>query len=150
MKKKVMVIVKPDGLEKELLLEICQRIEAQGLKIVKMMKRVMSVKEVETLYGHVKMKYPKIWRPLKDYVTGGESVFIVVEGQGDVVAKLQALRGASDPSKALRGTIRGDFAPDQDMLTLYDQGKVTKNIMHSPDDQEQAKREYELFFGKEA
>lgn len=151
MKDRVLAIVKPDGLEKGLLLEICERIEGKGLIIVSMRRDKMSLELAKILYSHVETKYPTIWWPMLRYVTSSDCVFLVVEGKSlnEMIADLREIRGSSDPSKSDKGTIRGDYASEQDMTKLYAKGQATKNIMHTPDDPESARFELRLFCGKE-
>src|SRR6185312_8990409 len=72
--------------------------------------------------------------PLVDFITSGPLVALVAEGPRAIEA-FRSLAGATDPVKALPGTIRGDFAL-----------QVSQNIVHGSDSPESAEREIKIFF----
>jgi nucleoside-diphosphate kinase len=71
---------------------------------------------------------------LVDFITGGPLVALVAEGDRAIEA-FRTLAGATDPVKALPGTIRGDYAL-----------QVAQNIVHGSDSPDSAEREIKIFF----
>ncbi|KLV23139.1 nucleoside-diphosphate kinase [Bacillus altitudinis] len=132
---KTFLMVKPDGVERQLIGEIVSRFEKKGLQLVG--AKLMSIpKEVaETHYGEHKEK--PFFGELVDFITSG-SVFAMVWQGEQVVDVTRQIIGKTNPKEALPGTIRGDYG-----LT------VGKNIIHGSDSPESAEREINLFFKQE-
>jgi nucleoside-diphosphate kinase len=127
-----LVLVKPDAIRRGLLGEILGRFERKGLVIEALVLRTMDAKLADQHYAeHVdKPFYP----PLKEFMTGGPLVAMVVAGD-QAVDVIRALVGATDGRKAAAGTIRGD-------LSLSNR----ENLVHASDSAESAKRELALWF----
>ncbi|ALM28862.1 MULTISPECIES: nucleoside-diphosphate kinase [Bacillus] len=132
---KTFLMVKPDGVERQLIGEIVSRFEKKGLQLVG--AKLMSVpKEVaETHYGEHKEK--PFFGELVDFITSGPVFAMVWQGE-QVVDVTRQIIGKTNPKEALPGTIRGDYG-----LT------VGKNIIHGSDSPESAEREINLFFKQE-
>ncbi|WP_181891508.1 nucleoside-diphosphate kinase [Bacillus altitudinis] len=132
---KTFLMVKPDGVERQLIGEIVSRFEKKGLQLVG--AKLMSIpKEVaETHYGEHKEK--PFFGELVDFITSGPVFAMVWQGE-QVVDVTRQIIGKTNPKEALPGTIRGDYG-----LT------VGKNIIHGSDSQESAEREINLFFKQE-
>ncbi|MGI8667571.1 MAG: nucleoside-diphosphate kinase, partial [Jatrophihabitans sp.] len=79
------------------------------------------------------------YQPLVEFMSSGPVVAVVAEGQR-VIEGFRALAGATDPTAALPGTIRGDFGRDWGL-------KVQQNLVHGSDSAESAAREIGLWFG---
>jgi len=141
------VMVKPDGIKKGLVGEIIKRIEDKGLAIKDIRKTRITPSQFKRLYAHIYKKYPRIIKSLYNVLTKNDVVVMIVEGR-NAAKKVQAIRGPSNPAEAPRGTVRGDFAREQDMGKLYKRGKAVMNIMHSSDGSRQAGREIRIFFKK--
>ena len=142
---KAFVMIKPDGIKKELIGEIIKRILKKRLIITKIKKIRMAPNQFKKLYPHVYTKYPKILKALYSFLTKNDVIVMIVEGK-NAIREVRKIRGPSNPAEAPKGTIRGDFAKDQDMRKLYKKGKITLNILHSADDKKQAKYEINIFF----
>lgn len=125
-------IVKPDGVEKNIIGKIFTRFEDNGLKIVATKMLRLSKKQAEDFYAIHKGK--PFYEDLVSYMTSGPVVVSVLEGEGAVL-KNRALMGATDPKKAEKGTIRADFAES-----------IDKNCVHGSDSVENAKNEVTFFF----
>ncbi len=125
------VMVKPDGVAKGLTDEIVERIEQAGLKIVSMRRVRMDRKTAEKLYEVHRGK--EFFERLVEHVLSGDIVVMLVEGER-AVARVRELVGATDPAKAAKGTIRGDFG-----------SSITLNVIHAADSAENAKRELYIF-----
>lgn len=133
---KSLVLVKPDGVARNLTGEVLRRIEAKGYRIVELAMRTADEDLLAQHYAeHVgKPFYP----PLVAFMSSGPLVAVVVEGYR-VIEGIRALIGATDPTAALPGSIRGDLACDT--------GKnVQENLVHASDSPESATREIGLWF----
>ncbi|MDF0590440.1 nucleoside-diphosphate kinase [Candidatus Methanocrinis natronophilus] len=126
------VMIKPDGLQRGLVGRIIQRIEAKGLKIVAMKMRTIPTDVAEEHYvEHVEKPF---FKDLVGFITSGPSVPMVVEGKG-AIFEVRKMNGATNPTKAQPGTIRGDFGLD-----------LGRNVIHGSDSPESAAREIALHF----
>lgn len=133
MKERTFVMVKPEGLERNLVDEICRRIEQAGLKILKMKRCKLERTTAEELYAVHRGK--EFFEHLIAHVTSGEVLGLIVEGE-EAVKKMRELIGHTDPAKAPKGTIRGDFGTS-----------ITTNVIHAADSLENAEKETKAFFG---
>jgi nucleoside-diphosphate kinase len=129
---RTLVLIKPDAVRRGLVGEILGRFERKGLAVAEMVLRDMDADLADEHYAeHVtKAFYP----PLKDFMTGGRLVALILEGDG-AIDVVRALVGATDGRKAAAGTIRGD-------LSLSNR----ENLVHASDSPESAKREIALWF----
>ena len=132
MRERTFVMVKPDGVARGLTDEIVRRIRQVGLKVISMRRFRMDRKTAERLYEVHRGR--EFFERLVAHVLSGEVVVMMVEGER-AVARMRELVGATDPAKAAKGTIRGDFGSG-----------ITENIIHAADSTENAKRELALFF----
>jgi len=139
-----LVIVKPDGVKKRLIGECINRIEKKGLRIKSVKSGMLSLAKANILYKHIKKNYPRVFKDLVAFMTGGMVVFMIVEGRG-AVNKVRKICGPTDPSKAPKGTIRGDFGTGN-MKRLSKKGKAVRNIIHASGTLAEAKKEIMLFF----
>src|SRR4028119_469954 len=107
MTQRTLVLLKPDTVARALVGEILGRYEAKGLRLVAMDLRTIGTEQADAHYAeHVdKAFYP----PLRDFVTSGPLVAMVLEGD-EAVDIVRTLNGATDGRKALPGTIRGDLS----------------------------------------
>ncbi len=131
-----MVLIKPDGVKRGLVGEVISRIETKGYSIVavKMLQADRSI--LEQHYAEHAGK--PFYEPLVEFMLSGPIVALIAEGNR-VIEGFRSLAGATDPTVAAPGTIRGDLARDQGT-------KVVENIVHGSDSAESAKREIEIFF----
>lgn len=135
---KTLILVKPDGVRRQLVGEVISRIERKGYVVVdlKMMQADRAL--LERHYAEHQGK--PFFEPLLEFMMSGPIVAMVAEGNR-VIEGFRSLAGATDPTVAAPGTIRGDLARDQGT-------KVVQNIVHGSDSPESAAREIEIFFGK--
>lgn len=131
-----LVLVKPDGVRRALVGEIIRRIEDKGYEIknLKMLNANLSI--LEKHYGEHKGK--PFYEPLLEFMQSGPIVALIVQGNR-VIEGFRSLAGATDPTLAAPGTIRGDLARDQGT-------KVVQNLVHGSDSVESANREISIFF----
>jgi len=132
------VIIKPDGMQRELDGQISARIVSAGLEITDQKDIYVTKEQAERLYREHRGK--PFYTGLVDYIMSGKVKVMKVSGD-DAVAVIRKLMGNTDPSKAEKGTIRADFKPEKQ------DGKVIKNTVHGSDSVESAKRETGIFFG---
>jgi len=125
-------MIKPDGVAKGLVDKIIARIKRAGLKIISMRRMKLDRGLAEELYSVHRGK--DFFERLVEHVLSGEVVVMVVEGERAVM-QMRELMGATDPAKAEKGTIRGDFG-----------SSITENVIHAADSAESARRELPLFF----
>jgi len=130
-----LVIIKPDGIQRGLVGEIVSRFEQKGLKLIGMKLFHVEKSTAETLYAVHKGK--PFYNELLTYLTSGPIVVFVVEGQ-NAVKVVRNLVGATNPSEASFGTIRGDFALS-----------IRKNVVHASDSPENSAIERAIFFDED-
>ena len=131
---KTFFMIKPDGVQRNLVGEIISRVEAKGFSITKIKMMTISKELAEQHYGEHKDK--PFFNDLVSFITSGPVVAMQVEGE-NVVLQIRNLMGATNPSESTPGSIRGDLATELD-----------KNVVHGSDSEESAERELSLFFGK--
>jgi nucleoside-diphosphate kinase len=132
MTQRTLVLLKPDAVRRGLVGSILSRFEAKGLSIVAMELRTIDAGVADQHYAeHVaKDFYP----PLRDFVTSGPLVAVVLEGE-EAVEVVRGLNGATDGRKAAPGTIRGDHSLSN-----------RENLVHGSDSPESAAREIGIWF----
>ena len=129
---KTFFMVKPDGVKRNIVGQVIDRVEQEGFKISKMKMMTISNELAEEHYGEHKDK--PFFQDLVSFITSGPVVAMEVEGE-DVVSEVRRIMGATNPSDADPGTIRADFAT-----------KLEENVVHGSDSKESAERELGLFF----
>jgi nucleoside-diphosphate kinase len=135
---KTLILVKPDGVRRQLIGEVIARVEAKGYLVTSL--RMMQADRALLERHYEEHKGKPFFEPLVEFMLSGPIVAMVAEGNR-VIEGFRSLAGATDPTVAAPGTIRGDLARDQGT-------KVVQNIVHGSDSPESAAREIEIFFGK--
>jgi len=133
---RTLVLVKPDGVRRGLSGEILRRIEAKGYTL-----RAVELKSATTelLAAHYAEHEGKpFYAPLVEFMMSGPVLAVVAEGQG-VIPGFRSLAGATNPTDAAPGTIRGDLGRDWGT-------KVQQNLVHGSDSTDSASREIALWF----
>jgi len=125
-------IVKPDGVEKNLIGEVYRRFEKAGLRIVAGRMQHLSQAQAEAFYA-VHRERP-FYKDLVRYMTSGPVMVQVLEGE-DAIQRNRDIMGATDPKKAAAGTIRADLA-----------ASIEQNVVHGSDAADTAAREIRFFF----
>ena len=127
-----LVLIKPDGVERNLIGEILRRIEAKGYEVVDLR---MLTATTELLTAHYAEHEGKpFFQPLLEFMSSGPVVAARVRGHR-VIEGFRALAGATDPTVAARGDLGRDWGV-----------KVQKNLVHGSDSPESAERELALWF----
>ena len=133
---RTLVLVKPDGVRRGLSGEIVRRIEAKGYTLVAVELREASDALLAEHYAEHAGK--PFLTPLIEFMRSGPVLAVVAEGHR-VIEGFRSLAGATDPTVATPGTIRGDLGRDWGL-------KVIQNLVHGSDSEESAAREIALWF----
>jgi nucleoside-diphosphate kinase len=126
------LMIKPDGVQRNLVGEIIQRFETKGFTLVGLKMMQVSSELAEKHYAVHKER--PFFRSLVDFITSSPVVSMVWEGEG-VIASARKIIGATNPLNAEPGTIRGDFGIS-----------VGRNLIHGSDGPDTAKDEVSLWF----
>ncbi len=129
------LMVKPDGVQRNLIGEIVGRLENKGYQLVGAKLMTIPTELAEQHYGEHKER--PFFGELVEFITSGPVFAMVWEGE-NVISTSRLMMGATNPKESAPGTVRGDFAVT-----------VGKNIIHGSDSLESAEREIGLFFNKE-
>lgn len=129
---KTFLMVKPDGVQRNLIGDIVQRFEKKGFKLSGAKLMQVSDELAQEHYGEHKEK--PFFGELVEFITSGPVFAMVWEGE-NVISIARNMMGKTNPSEAAPSTIRGDYG-----IT------VGKNIIHGSDSPESAEREIHLFF----
>jgi len=128
------LMIKPDGVQRNLIGEIVSRFEKKGCQLVGAKLMHMSQELASEHYAEHKGK--PFFTDLVSFITSGP-VFAMVWGGKDVIAVARKMMGATNPIEAVPGTIRGDYGLE-----------ISRNIIHGSDSLESSKREIALFFSE--
>lgn len=132
MTQRSLVLLKPDTVRRGLVGQVIARFEAKGLTVVALEQRHITTGLANQHYAeHVDRDF---YPPLRDFVTGGPLLAMVVEGE-DAIEVVRAINGATDGRKAAPGTIRGDWSLSN-----------RENLVHGSDSPDSAAREIALWF----
>ncbi|CCH95463.1 Nucleoside diphosphate kinase [Microcystis aeruginosa PCC 9432] len=126
------LMIKPDGVQRNLVGEIIQRFEAKGFTLVGLKMMQVSSELAEKHYAVHKER--PFFPSLVDFITSSPVVAMVWQGEG-VIASARKIIGATNPLNAEPGTIRGDFGIS-----------VGRNLIHGSDGPDTAKDEVNLWF----
>ena len=126
-------IIKPDGVQKNLIGEIYSRFEKAGLEIVAARMMHLTTEQAQGFYAVHKER--PVFNDLVSYMTTGPVVVQALQGE-DAIAKNREIMGATNPADAVPGTIRADFA-----------ASIEENVVHGSDGPDTAKVEIAYFFG---
>ncbi len=132
---RTLVLVKPDGVQRGLVGTIISKFEATGMKIVGM--KLMHVSDTLAQRHYAEHEGKPFYAGLVDYITAAPVVALCLEGP-DAIAITRKLMGATNPSEAPPGTIRGDFGVE-----------ISRNLVHGSANEGDASREVGFFFSDE-
>ena len=143
MANRTFVLIKPDGVQQKVVGEIMPSLAA--------VEKVLSVSQaVATLADSMKTVLPSkqlvaehyeehkgksFFDKIVDYVSSGQTVAMVLEGENGCFKTVREMIGATRPEDSAKGTIRGDFGT-----------KAPYNVIHGSDSVESAQREAALWF----
>lgn len=133
---RTLVICKPDAVERGLVGEIVGRLERKGLTLVAAELRTIDAETAGRHYAEHEGK--PFFEPLLKFMSSGPVTAVVIEGEG-CIPGFRAMAGATNPTDAAPGSIRGDLGRDWGT-------KVQQNIVHGSDSPESAVREIAIWF----
>jgi len=166
MAQQTLIIIKPDGVERNLIGKIISYYEEAGLRVVKLkmmqadrdliMQHYVEDEEYMKAIGQKSkdagnevddiMEYGRmIVQSLRDYMTSGPVVPMVLEGEEGAIALARKVTGFTDPTQADKGTIRGDLGTDS-IAKANSEGRPTQNLIHASGNPEEAAKEISLWF----
>lgn len=131
-----LVIVKPDGFARGLSGEVLRRVEAKGYTLAALAICTPTPDQLALHYAEHLGK--PFYQPLVEFMSSGPVSTVVIEGE-DCIKGFRSLAGATNPTDAAPGSIRGDLGRDWGE-------KVQKNIVHGSDSPESAAREIAIWF----
>ena len=129
---KTLVLVKPDGVKKHICGEVISRFERKGLEVEAI--KMIQVPEELAKKHYAEHEGKRFFKDLIAFITSGPVLAMVIKGE-NAVAAVRQINGATDPLKAVPGSIRGDFATS-----------IDENVVHASDAPETAEREIGLWF----
>ncbi len=132
MTEQTLIVLKPDAVERNLIGEIISRFEKKGFTVVKLKMLKFTKDMAEEFYSAHKEK--PFFGELVSFITSERVIASVIEGD-NVVAMTRTIIGATKPSEAAPGTIRGDFGVG-----------ITNNSIHASDSMESFEKEVKVVF----
>ena len=129
---RTLILIKPDGVQRQLVGRILARFEDRGLKVVGL-KLVMTSRDLAERHYAAHSERP-FFGSLVEFITSSPLVALALEGP-NAIAVVRAINGATRPHEAAPGTIRGDFALE-----------TAQNIVHASDGPDAAVTELALWF----
>ncbi len=133
------VMIKPDAVRRKFVGKIIDRFENSGINIVAI--KLLNVSKALAEEHYVEHKGKNFYDNLISFITSGHSIAMVLE-KNSVIPFVRKIVGATDPTEAESGTIRGDFKENPVK-------SVTENMVHASDSEDSAIREISLFFGRD-
>jgi nucleoside-diphosphate kinase len=136
MTQSTLVLLKPDAVARNLIGEVISRCEAKGYNVVDL--KLVSATREQLAKHYEEHEGKPFYEPLVEFMLSGPIVAIRLEGHR-VIEGFRSLAGATDPTVAAPGTIRGDLGRDWGL-------KVQQNLVHGSDSPESAERELAIWF----
>ena len=127
-----LAIIKPDGVQKNIIGEVIKRFESAGLKVVQARMTHLSTEQAEGFYAEHSER--PFFGDLVTFMASAPVLLMVLEGDG-AIALNRKIMGATNPKEADPGTIRADFADS-----------IDANTVHGSDSPSSAEREIGYFF----
>ena len=129
---RTLILVKPDAMQRGLAGEVLSRFERRGLRLAGL--RLLQMDEAMARRHYAEHEGKPFFAGLVEFITSGPLIAAVFEGEHAVAAARQAM-GATSPTEAAPGTIRGDLGLE-----------LGRNLVHGSDSLESAQREIAIFF----
>ena len=131
-----LVLIKPDGVARNLTGQILARVEAKGYTIADL--RMLEPTREMLVQHYAEHEGKPFFEPLVEFMGSGPVVAVRLQGNR-VIEGFRSLAGATEPTAAAPGTIRGDLGRDWGE-------SVQKNLVHGSDSTESATRELGIWF----
>ena len=133
---RTLVLIKPDAVQRRLAGEILARFERRGLEISA--AKLLTVDHALATDHYAEHREKPFFGELVEFITSAPTLALVLEGES-AISVVRTTIGATNPTEAAPGTIRGDLA-----LAMPD------NLVHGSDSAESARREIGLWFGDDS
>ncbi len=141
---KTFVMIKPDGIQRQIVGELITRFEKVGLKIIGMKFIHVDANFSKKHYNeHIEKSF---YPGLEELLTSGPVIAMVLEGVKSIEL-VRKMVGTTEPAKAEPGTIRGDYA-HMNYSRADNSGRAIPNLIHASDSKEGAEKEIKLWFLK--
>ena len=167
-----LILIKPDGVKRQLIGEIIKRFEESNLKVcaLKMIwpdkelaekhypldeewakqafEKTKKVAKIENrkldFSDHLEFgKTLQTW--LVDFITESPIIAMAIKGPNAIIS-VRKIVGSTEPCRASPGTIRGDFASEESYEKANSVNRCLRNLIHASDSLETAKREISTWF----
>jgi nucleoside-diphosphate kinase len=129
---RTLVLVKPDGMRRQLAGELLARFERRGLGLRG--ARLLKISKAMAQQHYAEHKGKPFFGDLVSFITSAPVLALALEGES-AIAVVRTMMGTTNPVDSAPGTIRGDYALE-----------LSENIVHGSDSKASAKRELGLFF----
>ncbi len=144
---KTFVMIKPDGVQRGVIGELITRFEKVGYKIIAMKMIHVDEDFAGKHYYDVEERHgKKIWNDLVNFITSGPVVAMVIEGV-NAIANVRKMVGATEPTSALPGTIRADYA-HMNYPRADGKGVAIMNLIHASANQKDVDHELHHWFSE--
>jgi len=141
---RTLIILKPDAIKRKLVDKIISRYQKEGLKLIARKEIKASQKLLREHYSaHVNKPF---YHGLEKFMMEDKVVAFVLEGE-NAIQNVRKITGATDPSKAEKGTIRGDLGNDS-QEKADKENRAIKNLVHASGNADEAKKEIKLWFSE--
>lgn len=129
---RTLAIIKPDGVKKNVVGKIIDRIESEGFRIVEM--RLVHLTADEAMEFYAVHRSRPFYKDLVAFMSSGDSAVLLLERE-NAIARWRDVMGSTDPVKAAPGTIRRMFG-----------FSIERNAVHGSDARDTAAAEIAFFF----
>ena len=140
-KSELLVLLKPDALKRRLVGAIIQRLENAGFQIQEIRSGIAKPSLIEKHYSHLKSRNLNAFHRNVIFLTEGPLIMLIVNGS---CLAMRKLIGATEPTLAAPGTIRGDFSQDS-IASAEQENRGLHNLIHASDSLESAQQEVTLW-----
>jgi nucleoside-diphosphate kinase len=130
---RTLVLIKPDAVQRGLAGEILARFERRGLAV--RAARLLQVDRALAEQHYAEHAEKPFFGELVAFITSAPTLALALEGES-AIPVARTTMGATNPTDAAPGTIRGDLAL-----------AMPNNLVHGSDSPHSAQRELELWFG---
>nr|WP_317413387.1 nucleoside-diphosphate kinase [uncultured Solibaculum sp.] len=144
------IMLKPDALDRELVVDVLSYLKKGGIELELVGYQKAKEDVICKHYAEVIEKLGDTFRRRAIRYFDGQPVMpIIVKGEGsDLIPRIRSIVGATDPSKAGKGTIRGDLGTDS-LQRSIDEDRCCENLIHASDCEEAFRTETAIWFGDE-
>lgn len=164
---KTLVLIKPDGVKRNLIGELIQRFEKENLKITDLKMIHATQTQAENHYSadedylrvvgqkskdagdkvdDLVEQGRKIITAMRNFLQSGPIVAMILQGE-EAIPTVRKITGFTDPTKAEKGTIRGDLGEDS-ILAANSEGRPVYNLVHASGNEKEAEKEIKVWFGE--